>query len=93
VRNLRKTFFVKGEKRYWNWIDTSDKNSLIKLGIWIIYAETLVVPFFYGVFKSIKNKSIIGMYEPVVVWMTTNSILYIFLTSKGGRNFVENLFK
>lgn len=93
VRNLKKTFFVKNEKRYWTWIDTGDKKSILKLGLWVLYAETIIGPFLYGIYRSLKHKTILGLYEPVIVWITTNSIIYVFLTSQGGRNFLGKFIK
>ncbi len=93
VRNLKKTFFVKNEKRYWTWIDTSDKKSIFKLALWVLYSETIIGPLFYGIFRSIKHRTILGLYEPIVVWITTNVIMYVFLTSQGGRKFLANFIK
>lgn len=91
IRNLKKTFFVKGEKRYWNWIDIKDKKSAIKLIVWVVYAESIIFPLLYGIGRCIKHKTLLGLYEPIVVWLTTNSILYVFLTSSGGRGFIKKL--
>lgn len=93
VRNLEKTFFVKGEKRYWTWIDTSDKTSLFKLLAWVFYAESIVLPLIYGIYRCVKHRTWLGLYEPVVVWITTNSIIYVFLKSSQGRKFISNLIK
>lgn len=93
VRNLRKTFFVSSEKRYWTWVDISSRGSAVKLILWVIYAESIFLPLIYGIFRCLKHRTWLGIYEPVVVWLTTNVIIYVFLTSTDGRKFIAKLFQ
>ncbi len=89
ARNLREQFFNQPNERVFTWIDFTDKKDIMKIVLWIIYANTLVLPAILGVWRAIKFKSFIALYEPIFVWITTNLIIYVFLTEKEGRKLLR----
>jgi len=88
IRNLRYQFFNQPDKREFTWINFKSKKDIIKIIFWIIYANTLVLPALVGIYRAIKFNSSIALYEPIFVWITTNLIIYVFLTEKEGRQLV-----
>lgn len=94
VRNLRTQFFNQQDKRVFTWIDFNKKRDIIKIVFWIIYANSLLLPALVGIWRMIKYKSMIALYEPIFVWITTNLIILVFLTEKEGRKLMlKGVFK
>lgn len=89
IRNLRTQFFNQPDKREFTWIDFSNKKDIFKIILWIIYANSLVLPTLVGIWRMIKYRSLIALYEPVFVWITTNLIILVFLTEKEGRKLIS----
>lgn len=88
IRNIRSIYFGHSDSRYWTWIDIRDKTSVLKLIFWVIYSETVIFPFLVGLIKCGKHKTWLGLYEPLVVWLTTNFIIGTFLLLPDGRRFI-----
>lgn len=88
IRNLNEQFFNQPEKREFTWIDFSNWFDKLKIIFWVIYANSLVFPTLIGILRTIKYKKLAALYEPIVVWVTTNLILYIFLSNKEGRSLI-----
>lgn len=88
ARNLKFQFFNQPDKREFTWINFNNKTDLIKIVFWIIYANTLVLPALVGIIRAIKYKKPVALYEPIFAWITTNLIIYVFLTEKEGRNLI-----
>lgn len=88
IRNLKTQFFNQPQKREFTWIDFNNKKDLLKIIIWIVYANSLLIPFLVGVQRFIKFRNIIALYEPIIVWVTTNLIIVVFLFNKEGRRLI-----
>lgn len=94
VRNLKKQFFNQQDKRDFTWIDFNKKRDILKILLWVIYANTLILPTYVGIWRMIKYKSLIALYEPVFTWITTNLIIAVFLSEKEGRRLIfKAIFK
>lgn len=94
IRNLKTQFFNQQDQRKFTWIDFNKKSDILKIIFWIIYANSLVLPSLVGIWRMFKYKSATALYEPIFVWVTTNLILYVFLTEKEGRKLIfKGLFK
>ncbi len=91
-RNLHKMYFNQPDTREWTWVNWRNPFHFLKLLIWIIYANSLVFPTIAGLIKSIRYKTWVGLYEPVFVWITTNLILFTFLTVPEGRKMITQAF-
>ncbi len=88
IRNLRMQFFNQQDVREFTWIDFNNKLDILKIILWIIYANSLVLPTMVGILRMIKYKSLIALYEPIFVWITTNLIIFVFLTEREGRKLI-----
>ena len=84
--NLKTMYFNQPDKRYWTWIDFSDKKSLLKLAVWVLYSETIIPSLITGLIKSVRNKTWVGLYEPLVNFLTTSVILFSFIKEHEGRS-------
>lgn len=87
-RNVQKVYLPKVEKRLYRWFDLKKPKDLLKILFLIIYSHTLVLPILKGVYKSIKFKDLAGMWEVLVSIVAVDVILFSFLTSPKGLNFV-----
>ena len=94
IRNLRTQFFNQPDKRKFTWINFKNRNDILKIILWVVYANSLVLPALVGIWRMIKYKSAIALYEPVFVWLTTNLTIAVFLTEKEGRKLIfKSIFK
>ena len=91
-RNLHKMYFNQPDTREWTWIDWHSPAQFMKLIIWVIYANTIIFPTIVGVGISLYYKTWVGLYEPIFVWLTTNLILFTFLTTSEGRKTISQIF-
>ena len=85
LRNLSNMYFNQRDPRAWTWIDWGDPWDLFKILVWVVYSNSIVLPFMVGVFKSFKHKTWVGLYELPFTWITTNLLIWGFLTSGDGR--------
>lgn len=88
IRNLRTQFFNQPQKREFTWIDFKNKNHLLKIILWVFYANSILLPLLVGLWRTIKFRNFVALYEPIVVWITTNLIILVFLFNKEGRNLI-----
>lgn len=85
MRNLSTMYFNQPDPRAWTWINWDSPSDVIKLLGWVIYANSLILPLLAGVFKSVKYKTRVGLYELPFVFITTNLLIWGFVSSKHGR--------
>lgn len=89
LRNVQKVYLPEIEKRRYLWFDLRKPRDAIKTIFWIIYAHLFLPALIRGILKSIKYKDWVGLYEPVVTLLATDTIIFGFLTSKKGRVFIK----
>lgn len=93
-RNLRTQFFNQPDKRKFTWIDFNKRSDILKIILWVIYANSIIFPTVVGFWRMIKYKSAVALYEPIFTWITTNLIIVVFLTEREGRKIiVKSIFK
>ena len=80
VRNLRRTYYPNVSERKFKWIDW--KKDWPKIGIWLIYTNTLILPIINTIYKSIKNQDLCFLNEPLINLVSTYSIIYGVLSAK-----------
>lgn len=85
LRNLKTQFFNQPQVREFTWIDFSSKRELFKIILWIFYANSILMPLFVGLWRAMKFRNLLALYEPIIVWITTNLIVVTFLFSGEGR--------
>src|SRR3989344_319253 len=93
TRNLNQQFFNQPDERQFTWVDFAKLSSIIQLTAWVLYANSLILPFLVGIYRTLKYKNLIALYEPVFVWVTTNLILFTFLKSQEGRSLIARSWR
>lgn len=84
-RNIFTMYFDQPDERLWMWANWKSPYELLKLIIWVIYANTLVLPLFVGIYKCFKYKTWVGVFEPVFDLIDTDVIAVSFLQQFGKR--------
>lgn len=80
MRNISDVYLVENEKRLYKWFSLKSFGGIIKVLIWCILAFSVFPLVITGLYKSLKNKKFIGMYEPIVGLMATIVIVYTFIS-------------
>lgn len=88
--NLNKVYLQR-DKRFYKWFDLENANDLIKLSLWILYANLIIPSLAVGIYKSFKHKDWAGLYEPVVNLLVTDMLIFEFLKNPKGRNMFASL--
>jgi hypothetical protein len=86
IRNVKKVYLLHVDNKLFVWVDLSRWSNVLKLLLWIMYANAVIPSILTGVYKSIKHRDLAGLYEPVVNVVITDVIIWSFLTSHKGRN-------
>lgn len=89
LRNIRQVYLSETNKRKYRWFDLKDPEDLFKIFIWIIYAHLFLPALIRGIFKSVKYKTWVGLYEPLVALLVTDTIIFGFLTNPNGRQLIK----
>ncbi len=93
LRNIEKNYLPHLAEREYRWFDLSAKKDVMKITLWIIYANLLIPAVIRGGIKTIKYRDIACMYEPVVTLLVTDSIIFGFLRRPKGRGMVGKMIK
>lgn len=92
IRNINTMFLGQPHKRYWVWVDFSRKSEIFMLVLWIIYSLLFIPALIVGIFKSVRYRTFVGLYEPIIALLPTNVIILTFLLTKNGREFILRSF-
>lgn len=79
IRNIDKVYLPNIKSRKFTYFNLSKKKDLIKIIVWILYANLFIPELLRGIYKTFKNKDIAFMYEPLVSLTVTDGIIYGFL--------------
>lgn len=79
IRNIEKNFMFQEEGRYFTWFSFNKPKDLIKIFIWIVYANLFFPSLVRGIYKSIKFKDTICLVEPFINLIETDVILFSFM--------------
>lgn len=93
LRNISKIYLPNVETREFKYFDLKNKKDIFKIISWIIYANLFIPEAIKGVYKTLKNKDIIFMFEPVVAMLLTDAIVLGFLRDKKGRKIITKNLK
>lgn len=80
--NLTQVYFIHMTNKLYTWFDLNDLRDLLKIAMWIIYANLIIPSLILGIYKSIKYRDWAGLYEPLVNLLVTDTIIFGFLTSE-----------
>lgn len=93
MRNINRNYMKDIKGRYFLWLDFSDKKSIVKILIWIVYSYTFILPVLRGLFKTLKNKKLFYLYcEPIVTVLETSAVIYSIITHPHKMQFFKKLF-
>ncbi|MEK7450813.1 MAG: glycosyltransferase [Patescibacteria group bacterium] len=90
IRNLNRHYFIYHETTQYKWVDINNKQEVIKMIIWILYANSLIFPAIRGFIRFIKYKDWALLLEPVIAVSVTDVLLWTFLRNKAGRKIITN---
>jgi len=97
TRNLGMHFFPEYGKYHYTILNTKNKWEVIRMALFIIYANLLVPAFIRGLFRFFKHRDWVLLTEPLVVISVTDTLLWSFLSNKTGRKMIfdslSNIFK
>lgn len=82
MRNIGRNYVGQKFKRAYSWFNFSDPKDLIKIFIWVVYANLIIPELIVGIIKSIKYKTWVGLYQPVVSFLETDVVVFGFLYFK-----------
>lgn len=77
--NLTNVYFSHVQNNLYTWINWNSPLHLLKLGLWIIYANLFFPSVFTGIYKSLKFKDWAGLYEPVINLVVTDMLCIAML--------------
>ena len=80
IRNLERTYVPNVETRKFRWIDW--RKDWPKVGIWMLYTNSLIFPIFKGLIKTIKYKDSCFLQEPALNLVSTYSMIYGVLKNR-----------
>ena len=80
IRNLQRTYYPNVSERKYKWINW--KKDFPKVGIWMLYTYSFILPIFNSIIKAIKYKDTCFLSEPMLNFVSTHSIIYGVLSSK-----------
>lgn len=92
-RNLNNHYFPYNSTLNYRWINVSDKNSVLKITLWVLYANLIIPAFIRGIYRALKNKDLVLLMEPVITIAVTDAVLWEFVKSNTGRKMMINSFK
>lgn len=91
IRNLNNHYFPLQNSIKYKWLDINSRTNLIKLIIWVIYANLLFPAAIRGFFRYLKYKDWVLLLEPLIAIIVTDTILLEFLKNQTGRKIVLKL--
>lgn len=91
-RNLQKVYLETIQDRKYTWFSLHSKKDIFKILVLVLYANTFLFSTVRGICKSIKFRDFAGMWEPIVAFAVTDSIILSFITSKKGMRFILDIF-
>jgi len=91
-RNLKNHYLKTNSKYKYTWFDSTSLLGILKILIWIVYANLFIPALLRGIYRMIKFRDFVFLAEPVITVAVTDVVLYNFLTLKEGRKFIYNSF-
>lgn len=92
VRNIQMHYLPCYKKTDYVILDTSSKKQVLKLILFVIYANLIIPATIRGIFRSIKHRDMVLLAEPIITVGIVDSLLVAFLKDKNGRRFILDSF-
>ncbi len=93
ARNLKNHYLKTDSKYKYKWFDATTLKGILKIIIWIIYANLIIPATIRGIYRALKFKDHVFLAEPFITVAVTDIVIYNFLTLKEGRQFIFKSFK
>lgn len=94
LRNLEKDYLPNiTHQKYYIWFDLGKPQEVLRIIWWIIYANLFFPALIKGMFLSVKHHDLAFMWEPIVTIVTTDTILWGFITQKTGRGLIIKMLR
>lgn len=78
-RHISRNYVGQTFERGFKWFDLKNPVDLFKIVFWIIYAHLIIPELVYGIYKSLKYKTWVGLYQPAVSLIETEAIMLGFV--------------
>ncbi len=78
-RNIFTMYFDQPNERLWTWVNWNSPYDIIKLILWVLYANSIIMPLLVGAYKSLYHRTLVGFYEPVFDLIETDVIVFSFM--------------
>jgi glycosyltransferase involved in cell wall biosynthesis len=85
TRNLGMHFFPEYGKYHYKILDTKNKFEVLRLVLFVIYANLFFPALIRGFIRFIKHKDPVLLIEPIVVIFVTDLLLFSFIKDKQGK--------
>lgn len=89
-RNVSLNYFQDMDTRRYFWFDTTSLSGFLKIIFWVIWANLLLPELLHGIYRSFKYRTFVGLYQPVVSFLVTNTMLFSFLINKNALNIFKS---
>ncbi|MFX0141777.1 MAG: hypothetical protein ACFFDN_49525 [Candidatus Hodarchaeota archaeon] len=90
IRNIQKHFLPYYKKTDYVILDTGNKSQVLRLMLFIIYANLVIPAAIRGVIRAYKHKDLVLLMEPLITIGITDALLLAFLRNKQGRKFISD---
>lgn len=89
LRNIDNNYIPHYKTRHYKWFNLKNNKDIVKIILWLIYANLIFPALIRGLFKSVKYRDIWCIwYEPVLTLLLTDITIYGFLHNAEGRKFL-----
>lgn len=92
-RDATVTFLPSIDKREFTYIDLDRPFDIVKLAVWVLYANLIVPSTLRAIWKVYKYRDFACLYEIVVTPLITDYVVMLFLTDPYGRRLVRRFAK
>src|SRR3989344_1578430 len=93
VRNLKNHYLIEDSPYKYTWFDTGSFLGIIKIIIWIIYANLIIPETIRGFFRFLKFHDPVLLMQPIISITITDVLLFNFLILREGRQFLIKSFR
>lgn len=93
LRNMKHHYLKTDSEYKYKWFDATSISGILKIIIWVIYANLLLPAAIRGILRTLKHKDIVFLTEPLITIAVTDAILFQFFAMKEGRQFIFRSLK
>lgn len=88
LRNLERDYLPNFEHKYFLWFNPKNKKDILKIFLWIFYANLFFPELIRGILKMIYYQDIAFLWHPVVSITTTDAIVWGIISKPKGRKLI-----